>query len=86
MWQTTSISKASAFHNISEHAGNSMAVTIATSEGSSASGGTFLATASGSSGKTDLSEKKETEIKEMEKKRSLESSTSTATVIECEFK
>ncbi|CAM9286827.1 unnamed protein product, partial [Laminaria digitata] len=82
VWQTTSVSKASTFHKISEHAGNSMAVKIATSEGGSASASGFFASASGSSGKTDLSGKSETEVKDLERTRSAKSSTSTATVIE----
>ncbi|CAM9095802.1 unnamed protein product, partial [Laminaria digitata] len=82
VWQTTSVSKASNFLKISENAGSSMAERIATSEGGSGSASFFFASASGSSGKTDLSEKTDAEVKEFERVRSTKNSASTATAIE----
>ena len=83
VWQTTSVSKATAFHNISDTAGNSMAIRIATSEGGSASGGGWFASASGSSSSESNFESKKETVEERTRKYLEERETRSATVIEC---
>ncbi len=83
MWQTTSVSKATAFHNISDTAGNSMATRIATSEGGSSSGGGWFSSNSGSSGNGQNTETNTETVEQEERKFLEERSTRSATVVEC---
>lgn len=78
------MSKASAFHNISDTAGNSMARRIATSDGTSGSGGGWFSSSKGAnSTQTDTQFNTET-AEEKTMQRVEERETRSATVIECE--
>lgn len=84
VWQTTSMSKVSAFHNISETSGDSMATKIATSEGSSRSNATWFTGKTKGSGSVDIDESTEATEEEKSLQRANSQTTSSATVIECE--
>lgn len=84
VWQSTSNSKASAFHSIINTAGSTVANTIATSAGASIGVSGYGASVSGSEGATSSSAKTAAEEEKKQLKRFTESTTSTATVIECE--
>lgn len=86
VWQSTSLSKASAFHSISNTAGSTVANKIATSAGASASVSGYGASVSGSVEGTSSGEKTAAEEESSQMKTFTESTTSTATVIECEWK
>ncbi|CAN0246322.1 unnamed protein product, partial [Ectocarpus sp. 12 AP-2014] len=82
VWQTTSMSKVSAFHNISETSGDSMATKIATSEGSSRSNATWFTGKTKGSGNATTDETTEASEEEKSLQRANSQTTSSATVIE----
>lgn len=83
VWQTTSMSKVSAFHNISETSGDSMATKIATSEGSSRSNATWFTGKNKGSGNATAGGATEASEEEKSLQRANSQTTSSATVIEC---
>ncbi|CAM9960935.1 unnamed protein product, partial [Hapterophycus canaliculatus] len=82
VWQTTSMSKAAAFHSISENAGTSVANKVATSEGSSSSNATWFTAKTGGKGKQNVEGTTETSEEELSLRTANSSMTSSATVIE----
>lgn len=78
------MSKAAAFHSISENAGTSVANKVATSEGSSRSNATWFTGKSGGSGQQTENEETEASEEEVSLREANSALTSSATVIECE--
>lgn len=84
VWQSTSVAKASSFHKISEHAGNSVAVQTTSSKGGSASASAPFGSVSGSHSTETEDGTGGTNVEEGEGSSADQTTTSTATVIECE--
>lgn len=85
VWQSTSVSKAASFHKISEHAGNSVAVQTTTTKGKSGSGSDWFSSDSGSSSSGDDTGTDDSTGQEIGSEASVKTTTSSATVIECEL-
>lgn len=84
VWQSTSMSKASAFHSIINTAGSTVANTIATSAGASVGISGYGASVSGSADAASSTANNAAQEEKRQLKKFTESTTSTATVIECE--